>query len=137
MNTAANQGWPLRTYPESGITTSSFRHVVATCILLLSSNKQQPRAKRKDVHGLAEGLLMVGDWIATVDRRPNPSDGSQKWAKKLDWQAKIMRDEGLLMPATESPRDVWILTAAGKELLRRECVDWYEMGMTSHMRIRD
>lgn len=43
------------------------------------------------------------------------SSGTIRWEKSAEWEVRVMREEGLLKPVSETPRGVWALTDMGRE----------------------
>jgi hypothetical protein len=49
----------------------------------------------------------------TVFDKSDISSGTIRWQKSAEWEVRVMREQGLLKPVSETPRGVWALTAKG------------------------
>jgi restriction system protein len=61
--------------------------------------------------------LMRGK-LKELDYEPLPSDGTLRWSKSAQWTRNRMAREGLLKE--DSPRGIWEISEAGRQLLLRE-----------------
>lgn len=64
---------------------------------------------------LAELEKVMAGRLTEFDRSDIKS-GTIRWQKSAEWEISTMRQEGLLLPQSESPRGVWCLTPAGQSL---------------------
>jgi|PlaIllAssembly_1097288.scaffolds.fasta_scaffold65252_5 hypothetical protein len=51
--------------------------------------------------------------LTSFDREPIKS-GDIRWQKTAEWQVHLMRKAGLVQPADDTPRGIWILTKKGE-----------------------
>ncbi|NOT08065.1 MAG: hypothetical protein HOP28_07660 [Gemmatimonadales bacterium] len=53
------------------------------------------------------------------DRRDIKS-GTIRWQKSAEWEVSTMRQQGILLPQSASPRGVWCLSKDGERLARQQ-----------------
>lgn len=75
--------------------------------LLKENNGEMRRAEA------LKALETKMDHVLNDFDRANIDSGMVRWEKSADWEVKVMREEGLLKPATEMLPGVWALTDYG------------------------
>lgn len=75
------------------------------------------RADRSTV--LRELEESMADRLTDYDRSDIKS-GAIRWQKTAEWEVSTMRQRGLLLPQSASPRGVWCLSEEGRRAARRE-----------------
>lgn len=66
---------------------------------------------------LKEIEATMGNSFTKADKAEIKS-GAVRWQKTLEWEIRVMREEGLLRPVAETARGVWALTEKGKASAR-------------------
>ena len=77
--------------------------------------KRNGRADRTFV--LKELERLMSNRLTAFDRKDIKS-GSIRWQKTAEWEVSTMRQAGLLLPQSQSPRGVWCLSAEGERAAR-------------------
>ena len=63
---------------------------------------------------LQELETSMADQLTQYDKS-DISSGTIRWQKSAEWEVRVMREEGLLKPVSETPRGVWALSDKGWE----------------------
>jgi len=64
-------------------------------------------------HMLKQLEIELGNRLTPFDRQDIKS-GTIRWQKSAEWEVSTMRQHGLLLPQSESPRGVWCFSPAGE-----------------------
>lgn len=63
---------------------------------------------------LRELERVLADQLTDFDKS-DISSGTVRWQKSAEWEIRVMREQQLLKPVSETPRGVWALTTKGDQ----------------------
>ena len=61
--------------------------------------------------------ILLAKTLTSFDRQDIKS-GTIRWQKSAEWEVSTMRQQGYLLPQTDSPRGVWCLSPSGESLAK-------------------
>ncbi len=100
----------------------STRHLVADGTSIKTHQKEfrRPLLEILKEHGgkihrssALKELENIMDNQLTEYDKADISSGTVRWEKSAEWEVRVMREEGLLKPVSETPLGVWALTDLG------------------------
>jgi hypothetical protein len=95
----------VRSNHHSQTPQKAFRGPLLTVLKEHDGEMHRPRALKE-----LEGKL--ADRLTDYDKS-DINSGTVRWEKSAEWEVRVMREEGILKPVSETPRGVWALTVKG------------------------
>lgn len=96
-----------RVRPVSGVSGNYTPQKAFRAPLLMLLEKHNGHIHRGDA--LKELEAVMSNQLTEHDK-DNIASGAIRWQKAAEWEVRVMREDGLLKPVSETPRGVWALT---------------------------